>query len=395
MAAVCAQGPVVTQLESHNANAIHHREGTTVQDTLRSMLVQDMSRALLLAAGAFAVTLIFGRFWLKVLRHYRIGKRVRKEGPQSHYIKTGTLTMGGLMIIAPVVALTVAFNLVDRWSMLLPLTALVLFGALGAADDYLSLTGSAADKHGFTERTKLLLQIAISLVISLILYLPSPYGLANSGLVRIPFVGSYDIGIWFFPIAAFIIVATSNAVNLTDGLDGLAGWNLAVAFGAYGVITFLSGDFTNLMTLSFTLVGACVAFLWYNAHPAQVFMGDLGSMALGAVLAVIALQSQQWLLLPLIGVVFVSEAVSSAVQKYYYKYSRWRTGTPVRVFRMAPLHHHLELSGWSETQITQRFVLITMVAALVGVSLALTFRPTPSTAQSQPVVVETIADPAR
>ncbi len=229
-------------------------KGTTVQETLRTMLVNDMSRALLLAAGAFVVTLIFGRYWLKVLQHYRIGKRVRQEGPVSHYIKTGTLTMGGMMIIAPVVVLTMAFNLIDRWSMLLPLATMVFFAIMGAADDYLSLTGTAAGTHGFTEGRKLALQIGLALVISLVLYLPSPYGLANSGLVRIPFLGSYDIGMWFFPIAAFIIVATSNAVNLTDGLDGLAGWNLAVAFGAYGVITFLSGDFTNLMTLSFTLM---------------------------------------------------------------------------------------------------------------------------------------------
>jgi phospho-N-acetylmuramoyl-pentapeptide-transferase len=349
-------------------------KGTTVQDALRSLLVLDMSRALLLAAGAFVVTLIFGRYWLSVLRRYRIGKRVRVDGPQSHLVKTGTLTMGGLMIIAPVIVLTMAFNLVDRWSMVVPLVTLILFGLLGAVDDYLSLERSAKEQYGFSERVKLTLQIVLALGISLALYLPQPFGLANSGLVRIPFIGSYDIGFWFFPVAAFIIVATSNAVNLTDGLDGLAGWNLAVAFSAYGVITFLSGEFTNLTTLSFTLVGACVAFLWYNAHPAQVFMGDLGSMALGAVLAVIALQSQQWLLLPLIGVVFVGEALSSAIQKGYYKFSRWRTGTPVRVFRMAPLHHHFELGGWSETQITQRFVLITMVATLIGVSLALSFQ---------------------
>ena len=365
-------------------------KGTTVQDALRSLLVLDMSRALLLAAGAFVVTLIFGRYWLKVLRRYRIGKRVRVDGPQSHLVKTGTLTMGGLMIIAPVIVLTMAFNLVDRWSMVVPLVTLILFGLLGAVDDYLSLERSAKEQYGFSERVKLIFQIVLALGISLALYLPQPFGLANSGLVRIPFVGSYDIGFWFFPVAAFIIVATSNAVNLTDGLDGLAGWNLAVAFSAYGVITFLSGEFTNLTTLSFTLVGACVAFLWYNAHPAQVFMGDLGSMALGAVLAVIALQSQQWLLLPLIGVVFVGEALSSAIQKGYYKFSRWRTGTPVRVFRMAPLHHHFELGGWSETQITQRFVLITMVATLIGVSLALSFQQ-PHTAQipaSKPSITE-------
>jgi phospho-N-acetylmuramoyl-pentapeptide-transferase len=365
-------------------------KGTTVQDALRSLLVLDMSRALLLAAGAFVVTLIFGRYWLKVLRRYRIGKRVRVDGPQSHLVKTGTLTMGGLMIIAPVIVLTMAFNLVDRWSMVVPLVTLILFGLLGAVDDYLSLERSAKEQYGFSERVKLIFQIVLALGISLALYLPQPFGLANSGLVRIPFVGSYDIGFWFFPVAAFIIVATSNAVNLTDGLDGLAGWNLAVAFSAYGVITFLSGEFTNLTTLSFTLVGACVAFLWYNAHPAQVFMGDLGSMALGAVLAVIALQSQQWLLLPLIGVVFVGEALSSAIQKSYYKFSRWRTGTPVRVFRMAPLHHHFELGGWSETQITQRFVLITMVATLIGVSLALSFQQ-PHTAQiptPKPIITE-------
>lgn len=359
-----------------------------MQEALRILLIHDMSRALLLAAGAFAVTLVFGRYWMRVLRTYQIGKRVRADGPQNHLVKTGTLTMGGFMIIAPVIVLTIAFNLVDRWSMLLPIVTMVVFGALGAADDYLSLERSSKDQYGFTERVKLSLQIVLALAISLFLYMPQPFGLANSGLVRIPFIGSYDIGIWFFPVAAFIIVATSNAVNLTDGLDGLAGWNLAVAFGAYGVITFLSGEFTNLMVLSFTLVGAVVAFLWYNVHPAQVFMGDLGSMALGAVLAVIALQSQQWLLLPLIGVVFVGEALSSAIQKNYYKFSRWRTGTPVRVFKMAPLHHHFEMSNWSETQITQRFVLITIIASLLGISLTLSLNPPTETARQR--AVETI-----
>lgn len=362
-----------------------------MQEALRILLVRDMSRALLLAAGAFGITLLFGRYWMSVLRTYQIGKRVRPDGPQSHFVKTGTLTMGGFMIIAPVIVLTMAFNLVDRWSMVLPIVTMLLFGVLGAFDDYLSLESSTKDQYGFTERVKLSLQIVLALVISLFLYLPQPFGLDNSGLVRIPFVGAYDIGIWFFPVAAFIIVATSNAVNLTDGLDGLAGWNLAVAFGAYGVITFLNGEFTNLMTLSFTLVGACVAFLWYNAHPAQVFMGDLGSMALGAVLAVIALQSQQWLLLPLIGIVFVGEALSSAIQKNYYKFSRWRTGTPVRIFRMAPLHHHFEMVGWSETQITQRFVVITMIASLLGISLALSTAAEPETIRREPALItETI-----
>jgi phospho-N-acetylmuramoyl-pentapeptide-transferase len=225
-----------------------------------------------------------------------------------------------------------------------------------------------------------------------VLYLPDPYGLHHSGLVRIPLVGTFDIGLWFIPIATLLIVATSNAVNLTDGLDSLAGWNLTMAFAAFGVMTFLSEPrLTNLMVFSFTLVGACTAFLWYNAYPAQVFMGDTGALALGAVLAVVALQSQQWILLPVVGVVFVAEALSVIIQTTYFKWTRRKFGEGRRVFKMAPLHHHFELSGWSQTQVTQRFALIGAVAAMVGVSLALTFAaqnesqiaPSPTTPQMQ------------
>ncbi len=344
-----------------------------MQDAFRAVLVQDMSRALLLAAGAFVLTLVTGRYWIRLLRHFKIGKQIREEGPQSHQAKTGTPTMGGVIILIPVLLLTLAFNLFDRWSILVPLGVLVAFGVLGAVDDYMSLVGSRAKTYGFTPRVKMALMVLIAFVAALILYLPQPFGLQNSGIVRIPFVGQADIGLWFIPFAMLVIVATSNAVNLTDGLDSLAGWNLTLAFAAYGIITFLNGEFINLMAFSFTLVGACAAFLWYNAHPAQVFMGDLGSLALGAALGVIALQSQQWLLLPVIGLVFVAEAISVMVQVSYFKWTRWRTGTGQRVFRMSPLHNHFVLLGWSETQIMQRFVLVGMVATLIGVSLALTF----------------------
>jgi phospho-N-acetylmuramoyl-pentapeptide-transferase len=160
-----------------------------------------------------------------------------------------------------------------------------------------------------------------------------------------------------------------------------------LAFAAYGVITFLNRDFINLMAFCFTLVGACAAFLWYNAHPAQVIMGDLGSLALGAVLAVVALQSQQWLLLPIVGAVFVAEALSSIIQTGYFKWTKRRFGQGRRVFKMAPLHHHFELLGWSETQVMQRFVLVGMVAALLGISLALTLnnqQTTPRQAEQRP-----------
>ncbi len=344
-----------------------------MQDALRALLVQDMARALLLAAAAFILTLASGGYWVRFLRRHRIGKQIRVEGPQSHMVKTGTPTMGGIIILVPVVLLTIAFNLFDRWSILLPLAVLLAFAVLGGFDDYLSLVGSRSKTYGFTARRKMLLMLVVAFVAALVLYLPPPFGLDNRGLVRIPFMGQMDIGLLFIPFAMLIIVASSHAVNLTDGLDSLAGWNLMLAFAAYGVITFLNGHFTNLMAFSFTLVGACAAFLWYNAHPAQVFMGDLGSLSLGAVLGVIALQSQQWLLLPIIGAVFVAETLSVILQVTYFKWTKRFTGEGRRILRMSPLHNHFELLGWSETQVMQRFVLVGMVATLIGISLALTF----------------------
>jgi phospho-N-acetylmuramoyl-pentapeptide-transferase len=347
---------------------------------LDAILVRDMPRALLLAATAFALTLITGGYWVRFLRAKKIGKQIRVEGPQSHMIKTGTPTMGGIIILLPVVVLTIAFNLVGRLSMLLPLAVLVGFAALGGIDDYLSLVGTKSKTYGFTMRYKFFLTLIIALGAALALYLPYPFGLNNGGIVRIPFDGQQDIGLWYIPLATLIIIGTSHAVNLTDGLDSLAGWNLTLAFAAYGVITFLNGELLNLMAFSFTMVGACAAFLWYNAHPAQVFMGDLGSLSLGAVLAVVALQSQQWLLLPIVGSVFVAEALSVILQVGYFKWTKRRTGQGKRIFKMSPLHNHFELIGWSETQVMQRFVLLGMVAALIGISLALTLNDR----QSQP-----------
>ncbi len=343
-------------------------------DFLRAVLVQDIARALLLAAAAFVLTLIAEGFWVRFARAHNIGKRIRVDGPQSHMEKMGTPTMGGIMIVVPVVFLTVLFNLVDRWSMLLPLGVMISFAIIGALDDWRSLTTSKNTTHGFTARFKFLLIAGVATVASLVLYLPNPFGLNHGGLVRIPLVGTYDIDLWFIPLAVLIIIATSNAVNLTDGLDSLAGWSLTLAFAAFGIMTLLSEPrLTNLMVFSFTMVGACAAFLWYNAHPAQVFMGDTGALALGAGLAVVALQSQQWLLLPIVGIVFVMEALSVIIQTSYFEWTRRRYGYGRRVFKMAPLHHHFELSGWSQTQVSQRFTIIAAVAAMVGIALALTF----------------------
>ncbi len=349
-----------------------------MEEFLRFAVVGDVARTLLLAGGAFLLTLFSGRYWIRWLIANNVAKRVREDGPQAHLVKTGTPTMGGVMIVTSVVIMTMLFNLVGRYSMLLPLAVLISYAILGAFDDFLTLTRSTSKTYGFTVRFKFVWLVVIAVIASFALYLPKPYGLQDpaegiSGLVQIPFVGAWGLGYWYIPIATAIIVATSNAVNFSDGVDSLAAWLLVLAFAAYGVISFVA--YPRLRFLSpfcFTVVGACAAFLWYNAHPAQVFMGDLGALSLGAVLAIVALMSQHWLLLPIIGVVFVAETVSVIIQVGYFKWTRRRYGEGRRFFRIAPLHSHFEAGGWSETQVMQRFVLIGMIAALVGVSLALT-----------------------
>jgi len=341
---------------------------------LQAVLVHDIARALLLAAAAFFIMLIAEGWWIRFARARNLGKEIRSDGPESHISKRGTPTMGGAVIIVTIFGLTILFNLVDRWSMILPLGVMISFALLGGIDDWKTLTSSKSKTYGFTVRHKFLLMLLISFVASVVLYLPSPFGLGHSGQVRIPFIGTPNIGFLFIPLATFLILATANAVNLTDGLDSLAGGNLSLAFAAYGFMIFLSEPrLTHLMVFCFTVVGSCVAFLWYNAYPAQVFMGDTGSLALGATLAVVSLQSQQWLLLPVVGIIFVLEALSVIIQTSYFKWTRRRLGEGRRVFRMAPLHHHFELSGWSQTQVTQRFTLIGVIATLVGISLAMTF----------------------
>jgi phospho-N-acetylmuramoyl-pentapeptide-transferase len=178
-------------------------------------------------------------------------------------------------------------------------------------------------------------------------------------------VEKIDIGLWYIPVAMFIIVGTSNSVNFADGLDALAGSLAAIAFAAYGVIAFLQGQ-VWLVAFDFTVTGAIFAFLWYNAHPAELFMGDAGSLSLGATLAVVALMTGQWLLLPIVGFMFASETISVILQIGFFKLTKGK-----RLFKMAPLHLHFELLGWSETQVTQRFWLIGILTAMLGIALAL------------------------
>ncbi|MFZ3079673.1 MAG: phospho-N-acetylmuramoyl-pentapeptide-transferase [Bellilinea sp.] len=329
--------------------------------------MSSTSIALSLSVLSFALAIIWGQPLLRVLRHFRIGKMIRVEGPESHVSKMGTPTMGGVMIILPVTLVTVLLNAASLIGMpvlgrsvLLPLLALLTFALLGAVDDWEGIRGPRRGL-GMRIRTKFILQIVLALAIAFALkYLLIVPEMFWPGIeLQIP------IGNWYIPIATFIIVGMSNAVNFTDGLDGLAGLISATAFAAYGGIALLQ-DQIFLARFCFTLVGAIFGFLWFNVHPAELFMGDTGSLALGAVLGVVALMTGQWLLLPVIAIIPVSEALSDVLQIIYFKRTKGK-----RLFRMAPLHHHFELGGWSETQVVQRFWLIGLLFAMLGVALAM------------------------
>jgi phospho-N-acetylmuramoyl-pentapeptide-transferase len=324
-----------------------------------------MAYSLTLGAISFLLAVIWGRPLINLLRRLRIGKQIRIEEPTTHQTKMGTPTMGGLMIIVPVLVITgvlnianlLGLNLIGR-SILVPLGVMVAYGTLGALDD---LAGVRRMPTGMLARHKFLWQTVFAAITALALHFV--LALRSVAIPGVP--EKIDIGLWYVPIAMFIIVGTSNAVNLADGLDALAGSLAAVAFAAYGVIAFLQGQIW-LVAFDFTVVGAIFAFLWYNAYPAELFMGDTGSLALGATLAVVALMTGQWLLLPIVGFMFIAEALSVILQVGYFKLTGGK-----RIFKMAPLHLHFELLGWSETQVTQRFWLIGILTAMLGIALAL------------------------
>ncbi|MHB8644222.1 MAG: phospho-N-acetylmuramoyl-pentapeptide-transferase [Thermomicrobiales bacterium] len=318
----------------------------------------NLAASLALGAVAFLVTVIIGRPIIATLKHYKIGKRIRVEQPESHMVKMGTPTMGGIMIAVSVVLLTAIFNLVGRLSMLLPLGVLLACAVLGAVDDMLNLVGGT--RSGMTARFKFAWLFLFAAVAAWVLY--GPLGLHN---MFVPFVGKFDIGIIYVPIALVSIMGFAHAVNLTDGLDSLAGGTAAIAYIVYGIIGYLQGQL-QVVTFCFTMVGALIGFLWYNAHPAQVIMGDTGSLAIGAGLAVAAFQTGQWLILPVVGFVFVVVTLSVIIQVGFFKLSHGK-----RIFKKAPIHHHFELIGWSETQVQMRFWLVGIAAGMLGIALAL------------------------
>jgi phospho-N-acetylmuramoyl-pentapeptide-transferase len=318
------------------------------------------------------MVVFWGRPYLSLLRHWKIGKRIRIDGPDEHFTKMGTPTMGGVLITIPVLLITLALNVYNLLgqtvigrSILVPLGVMGAYGLLGALDDLAGVRGVRRGE-GFTARFKMQLELIFTLIVALVIYY-----VLDIHSIAIPGVADkIDMGLLYIPIAMFVMIGSANAANLTDGLDGLAGIIMASAFAAYGVIAQLQGQI-YLVRFCFTVVGASFAFLWYNAHPAELFMGDTGSLALGATLGAVALMSGQWLILPVVMLVPVAETLSVILQIAYFKITKRKHGEGRRVFKMAPLHHHFELLGWSETQVVQRFWLVALLASMTGVALAL------------------------
>jgi phospho-N-acetylmuramoyl-pentapeptide-transferase len=326
------------------------------------------SLAISLVVFAFMLTIIWGEPLLRVLRHLKVGDLIRVDGPQRHISKLGTPTMGGVLFVVPIILITVLLNgasliglTVLGRSIFLPLGTMICFAVLGSLDDWQKLRGRKRSERGMRARTKFIIQwvLAILIAIGLRYVLEAPE-------VILPVVNTdINLGVWYIPLAAFLIVGFSNGVNLTDGLDGLAGMISATIFAAYGVIALFQGQL-YLARFCFTVVGALFGFLWFNAHPAQLFMGDVGSLPLGATMAVVALMTGHWVVLPVIAIIPLSESLSDILQVGYFKLTKGK-----RLFKMAPIHHHFELLGWSETQVVQRFWLIGLMAAMLGIAFAL------------------------
>lgn len=314
-------------------------------------------RLVLTAMLAAALTLALGRWGIPTLRRLNVQQRIREEAPAQHRGKAGTPTMGGLLLVPAAVVTSLVTAPDTGWRVLLPLAIMLAYGAVGAVDDALSIRHQR--NLGLRARERLALQVLLAAAVAV--YVTRRPGLGTA--LAIPGIGLLQLGWLYAGVVVVYIVGFTNAVNLTDGLDGLAAGTVAIASGAYAVIAVRVGR-PDVAVVAAAVAGACAGFAWFNAHPASVFMGDVGSNALGAVLAAIAIVTKtEWLLL-VVGLVFVLEAASVLLQVAYFKVTGGR-----RIFRMSPLHHHFELSGWTETQTVTRLWILAAAAALVGLAL--------------------------
>jgi phospho-N-acetylmuramoyl-pentapeptide-transferase len=332
-------------------------------------------RAAMAAVTALAISFVLGPGFIRLLRRLSVGQNIRDVGPQAHFIKAGTPTMGGLLILFALVVSTLLWSSLTNLYVWLSLGVTLAFGGIGFLDDFLKV--KRAQNLGLTSRQKFGLQILAAGAVAILLrFIPAAY--AFDPAISVPFVKTFvlDLGWFYIPFVMVILVGSSNAVNLTDGLDGLAIGSTMIAAATYAVFTYVAGNriiaaylqiqyvggVGEVTVFCAALVGAALGFLWFNAHPADVFMGDVGSLSIGAAIGMVAVLSKQEIVLVLVGGIFVMEAVSVMLQVAFFRVFKRR------IFRMSPIHHHFEMVGWAEPKIIVRFWILALIFALVALS---------------------------
>jgi phospho-N-acetylmuramoyl-pentapeptide-transferase len=330
-------------------------------------------RSIYAVLTSLIICFVIGPWVIRQLTKYQIGQYIREDGPASHLSKAGTPTMGGILIIGATLFATLLWaDLTNPYIWLLVFVTLGL-GGIGFLDDYLKI--SKKHNRGLSGRGKLLGQMVIASIVAVWMYLLPGF----ETTLTLPFFkeAQPDLGLFFLPLAVFVIVGSANAVNLTDGLDGLAIGPVTIAAAFFMIFAYLSGNSRiaeylqipyvrgagELAVFCGALVGAGIGFLWYNAYPAQVFMGDVGALALGGILGTVALATKQEILLAIVGGIFVVEALSVIIQVTFFKVTNGR-----RIFRMAPIHHHYELKGWPEPKVIVRFWILAVILGLLALS---------------------------
>jgi len=329
-------------------------------------------RTIFASITALLICLVLGRWLIRKLQDLQIDQQIREDGPQTHQVKKGTPTMGGILIIFAVVISTVLWANLSVYYIWLALLVTVGYGLIGFIDDYSKLAGKSS--RGLSGKKRLAAEIAIALFVGLILYFKPGFNTQ----ITVPFFKTVlpNIGWGYVVLSVFIIVGAANAVNLTDGLDGLATGPAAICFATYLFFAYFAGNIKvaqylqipyvsgvgELSVFCGALLGAAIGFLWFNAYPAEIFMGDVGSLSMGGALGAVAIMTKQEILLAIVGGVFVMETFSVIFQVGYFKLTGGK-----RIFRMAPIHHHFELKGWAEPKVIVRFWIISILLALMAI----------------------------
>ena len=327
---------------------------------------------------SFLIAILFFPWFIDQVKKYKLTQKIREEGlsggaaklfSKLHLHKSGTPTMGGVVIIGSILGTVILSrflsftgfidsSLLNRGETYLPVFTLAAVGVLGMVDDYLNIKETSKHK-GLSARVKMWTLMTFAFLAAV--WFTFKLGYSS---IHIPLFGDFEIGLWYFPLFMFILVGTSNAVNLTDGLDGLAGGLLAIAFGVFGVIAYMA-DMPLLAGFCVVVLAALIGFLWFNVPPAKIYMGDTGSLALGATLGVIAMMTDSMIVLAIVGFIFALETISVMLQLFWKKFFK------KKLFKIAPIHHHFEACKWSETQVVMRFWILGAMCGVFGLLVAL------------------------